>query len=153
MVHPLVPQITELATPIAQELNLEVVDVVFQTNKRPPVLRVDVRNLVTDTSLEDCEKMSKALEIILDAQEIVPGAYILEVSSPGTGRQLTTDRELRAFKGFPVIVKTNAPYEDHQEWRGNLQGRDETAVYLNQKGRAIAIPRELITTIQLDDQA
>lgn len=36
MTHPLIPQIIELAAPIVQEMGLEVVDVVFQTNKRPP---------------------------------------------------------------------------------------------------------------------
>lgn len=152
MTHPLIPQIIELATPIAQQLGLEVVGAVFQTNQRPPILRVDVRNLSEDTSLNDCEQMSRALEKTLDETEIVPGAYVLEISSPGISRQLTTDREFVAFKGFSVIVKTFAPYEDHKEWQGKLQGRDEQAVYLNRKGRAIAIPRELVAKVQLNDQ-
>lgn len=150
MTHPLIPEIIDLATPVAQELNLEVVGVIFQTNRRPPVLRVDVRNCEADTSLDDCERMSRALETILDAQEIIPGSYVLEISSPGISRQLTSEREFVAFKGFSVIVKTTVPYEDHGEWRGQLQGRDEAAVYLNQKGRAIAIPRQIVATVQLD---
>lgn len=150
MTHPLIPQILEIATPIAEELELEIVEIVFQTNKRPPVLRVDIRNLSSDTSLDDCERMSRALEAALDATEIIPDSYVLEISSPGISRQLTTDREFTVFKGFAVLVKTNALYENHKEWRGKLQGRDEEAVYINQKGRAIAIPRQLIATVQLD---
>jgi ribosome maturation factor RimP len=111
---------------------------------------VDIRNPVADTSLNDCEKMSRALEASLDAAEIVSSSYVLEVSSPGISRQLTSEREFIAFKGFAVIVKTSAPYENHQEWRGQLQGRDENAVYINQKGRAIAIPRQLVAKVQLD---
>ena len=152
MTHPLIPQIIELATPIAQQLNLEVVGAVFQTNQRPPILRVDVRNLSNDTSLNDCEQMSRALETTLDEIEVIPGAYVLEISSPGISRQLTTEREFVAFKGFSVIVKTFAPYKDQKEWQGKLQGRDEQAVYLNRQGRAIAIPRELIAKVQLNDQ-
>jgi ribosome maturation factor RimP len=151
MTHPLIPQILELATPIAERLGLEVVGAVFQTNKTPPVLRVDVRNLQTDTGLDDCEKMSRALEEELDATQWIPDSYILEISSPGTSRQLATDREFIAFKGFPVRVKTYSPYEGQKEWRGNLQGRDEQGVYLNQKGRAIAIPRQAIAKVQLDE--
>ena len=150
MTHPLIPQIIDLATPIAQQLGLEVVGVIFQTNRRPPVLRVDVRNCEADTSLDDCERMSKALTEILDATEIIPTSYILEISSPGISRQLTTEREFIAFKGFTVIVKTFAPYENQKEWRGQLQGRDEEAIYLNQKGRARAIPRQLVAKVQLD---
>ena len=152
MTHPLIPQIIELATPIAQQLNLEVVGAVFQTNQRPPILRVDVRNLSEDTSLKDCEQMSRALEKTLDETELVPGAYVLEISSPGISRQLTTDREFITFKGFAVIVKTFAPYKDQKEWQGKLQGRDAQAVHLNRQGRAIAIPRELIAIVQLNDQ-
>ncbi|MDJ0548531.1 MAG: ribosome maturation factor RimP, partial [Microcystis sp. M49637_WE12] len=60
MTHPLIADLLHLATPIAENLGLEVVDIVFQTNKRPPVLRVDIRNLAGDTGLEDCEQMSRA---------------------------------------------------------------------------------------------
>ncbi len=153
MTHPVIAQIIELATPVAKNLNLEIVDAIFQTNKTPPVLRVDVRNLAEDTSLENCEQMSKALEAELDAAEIIPGSYVLEVSSPGISRTLTTDREFIAFKGFTVTVKTFAPYKQHKQWQGNLQGRDDEAIYLNQKGKAIAIPRDLVATVRLQDDS
>jgi ribosome maturation factor RimP len=152
MAHPLVSQILDLAAPVAEELGLEVVGVVFHTNQRPPVLRVDIRNPHQETGLDDCERMSRALEVILDKAEIIVDAYILEVSSPGISRQLTTDREYISFKGFPVIVSTFPPYEGQQEWTGQLIRRDETSVYLNQKGRAIAIPRVQITKVRLDER-
>ncbi|MFH7025782.1 MAG: ribosome maturation factor RimP [Heteroscytonema crispum UTEX LB 1556] len=152
MTHPLVPQIIDLATPVAEELGLELVGVVFHTNKRPPVLRVDIRNPNQDTGLDDCERMSRALEACLDATDIIPDAYELEVSSPGISRQLTTDREFISFKGFPVIVSLSQPYDGQQQWTGQLIRRDETKVYLNQKGRVIEIPRPLITRVQLDER-
>ncbi len=151
MTHPLIPQIIDLATPIVQEMGLEIVDVVFQTNKRPPVLRVDIRNPISDTSLNDCEQVSRALESILDEAAIIPGAYVLEISSPGISRYLSSERDFIAFKGFEVSVKTNPPYMDKKEWQGRLQGRDEKALYLNRKGRAIAIPCSVITQVQLTD--
>jgi ribosome maturation factor RimP len=150
MTHPVVPQIIELASPLAEDLNLELVDAVFQTNKTPPILRIDVRNPHSDTSLENCEQMSRILEEKLDLTEIIPGAYVLEISSPGISRTLTTDREFIAFKGFAVTIKTFAPYKSKKEWKGRLQQRDETAIQINQKGKAIAIPRELVARVQLD---
>lgn len=150
MTHPLVPEIIAVAEPIAGQLGLEVVGVVFQTNKRPPVLRLDIRNLSTQTSLNDCEQMSRALEVELDTAELIPDSYILEVSSPGISRQLTTDREFISFKGFAVTVKSYAPFEGKKEWQGKLQGRDTQAVYLNKKGRYLAIPRHLVAKVHLD---
>lgn len=152
MTHPLIPQIIDLATPVAETLGLEVVGAVFHTNQRPPVLRVDIRNLISDTSLDDCEKMSRAFEATLDAAAIIPDAYVLEISSPGISREIATDREFIAFKGFAVKVMTSQPYEGQQEWSGQLKSRDDNAVYLNQKGRAIAIPRSLVTRVQLDEK-
>ena len=152
MTHPVVPQIIELASPLAEDLDLELVDAVFQTNKTPPILRIDVRNPHGDTSLENCEQMSIILSEKLDLTEIIPGAYVLEISSPGISRTLTSDREFIAFKGFAVSIKTFAPYKNKKEWQGRLQHRDETAIHINQKGKAIAIPRELVAKVQLDDE-
>jgi ribosome maturation factor RimP len=152
MTHPLIPEILNLATPIGDKLGLEVVEIVFQTNKNPPVLRVYIRSLQDDTSLDNCEQMSKQLEEILDSQDIIPGNYLLEISSPGISRQLTVDRDFISFKGFPVEVETYTLYKNQQKWQGNLQGRDEQSVYINQKGKAIAIPRELVAKVQLEDK-
>ena len=151
MAHPLVPKIVDLAIPVAAELGLEVVGVVFHTNQHPPTLRVDIRNSQQDTSLEDCERMSRALEAALDATDVIPDAYVLEISSPGIPRDLTTDREFTSFKGFPVLVTTIEPHEGQKAWVGNLIRRDEDTLYLNLKGRAIAIPRDLIDKVQLDE--
>ncbi|MEY2857013.1 MAG: hypothetical protein RLZZ74_1325 [Cyanobacteriota bacterium] len=151
MTHPVVPKIIELASPLAEDLNLELVDAVFQTNKTPPILRIDVRNADGNTSLENCEQMSRILEEKLDLTEIIPGAYVLEISSPGISRTLTTEKEFIAFKGFGVIIKTFAPYKNKKQWQGRLQSRDETNIHINDRGKAIAIPRELIAKVQLDD--
>jgi ribosome maturation factor RimP len=154
MAHPLIPQITDIANPIAAELGLEVVAVIFHTHERPPSLRVDIRNPTEDTGLQDCERMSRALEEALDATEVIPFAYSLEVSSPGTSRQLTTDREFNAFSGFAVQVTTDRPLndkDDKTEWQGQLIRRDETTIYLSQKGRTIQIPRELVSKVSLHD--
>ena len=149
MPHPIVPQIIELANPIAQSLGLEVVGAVFQTNQAPPVLRVDVRNLQQETGLEDCERMSKLLEATLDTQAIIPDSYVLEISSPGIPQSLTTDREFISFRGFTVTVTTSEVFQGHKEWQGKLVNRDEMAIHLNQKGRVVKIPRSIVGQVLL----
>lgn len=152
MTHPLVPQVLQLAAPVAESLGLEVVSAVFHTNQSPPVLRIDVRNLTADTGLEDCERMSHALDPVLDESNLIPDAYVLEVSSPGISRSLSTDREFISFKGFSVVVTTYEPFQGQKSWGGQLIRRDDEAVHLSQKGRAIAIPRNLIMAVQLDEK-
>lgn len=149
MTHPLTPQIWQIAESVAPSLGLEVIDVVFHTHKSPPVLRIDVRNLSTHTGLDDCERMTYALEGKLD--ELLPHAYVLEVSSPGTDRQLLHDREFRAFKGFKVSVSCTTKFHDRLQWQGQLVERTETEVIISQKGKLVAIPRTQISKVELAD--
>lgn len=153
MTHPLIPHVLDLAAPLAERLGLDVVDAVFQTNHSPPVLRIDVRNCQQeDTSLEDCEQMSQVLEAALDESELIPDAYVLEVSSPGVSSLLLSERDFIAFKGFMVEVQLTEPYKSRQTWLGQLVKRDDDMLYLSLKGRPIKLPRSLVDVVQLSDQ-
>lgn len=150
MTHPLIPQIIDLATPVAEGLGLELVAAVLHTNERPPALRIDIRNLSTDTGLADCERMSRSLEAVLDEAELIPFPYSLEISSPGTAHNLTTDREFEVFRGFTVSVQLHQPLKGKTELKGQLKERDDTTIHLTQKGRVIAIPRPIVSAVVLD---
>ncbi len=152
MTHPLIPQILLIAQPVADQLNLEVVNAVFHTHQSPPVLRLDVRNLAGDTGLQDCEAMSRAFEDALEIAGLIPDAYVLEVSSPGVSSVLSSDREFTSFRGFPVRVTTEPPFQGQPHWEGSLIGRDPAAVKLTRRGRVIAIPLELVVQVELQDQ-
>ena len=149
MSHPLIPQIFQIAEEVASPLGLEVVDVVLHTNKNPVVLRVDIRNPDQNTGLDDCERMSRSLEPTLDAADLIPHAYVLEISSPGAERQLQGDREFVAFRGFMVTVGTTDLHEGKQCWSGHLMSRNETHVTISIKGRIVNIPRELVDRVEL----
>ena len=154
MAHPLIPKVLDLAAPVAERLGLDVVDAVFQTNHSPPVLRIDVRNSQKDdTSLEDCEQMSQALESILDEMDLIPDTYVLEVSSPGISSELKADRDFIVFKGFMVEVQLTEPYKNRQTWFGQLLKRDDDHVYLSRKGKPTKLPRALVQIVQLSNQA
>lgn len=153
MAHPVIPQVLEIANSIATDLELEVVGAVFQTNHSPPVLRVDVRNLnETDTSLDDCERMSIALGEGIEAANLLPDAYVLEVSSPGVSNQLETDRDFIVFKGFAIEVTLHTPHKGKKVWIGTLLERTENKLTISQRGRRIALPSELIKSVLLSNQ-
>ncbi|MCS6782884.1 MAG: ribosome maturation factor RimP [Gloeomargarita sp. SKYBB_i_bin120] len=154
MTHPVIPQVLALARPIGESLGLEVVGASFHTNQVPPVLRIDIRHPYQDTGLDDCERMTQALSPALDAVDWFPEAYILEVSSPGVGEELVTDRDFQVFQGFAVQVELHTPYRGRREWRGRLLRRDAEAVLLNQRGRTVRLLRAWVARVMLttDDQ-
>jgi ribosome maturation factor RimP len=153
MAHPLIPQVLDLASPLAEQLGLEIVGAVFHTHQSPPVLRLDVRSCQQeDTSLEDCARMSQAFEAALDTAELLPDAYVLEVSSPGISPILSSDRDFTIFKGFMVEVQLTEPYKDRDTWVGQLLRRDEEALYLSRKGKPLKLPRAQVKVVQLSDE-
>ncbi|MGD1906985.1 MAG: ribosome maturation factor RimP [Leptolyngbyaceae cyanobacterium] len=154
MTHPLIPDILAIAEPIAEQFHLDIVETVFQTNQSPPVLRIDIRNRhQADTGLDDCEQMSHALDEVLESSGLIPGAYVLEVSSPGISSTLLTDRDFIVFKGFMVEADLQETYKNKTTWIGQLTSRDETSLTLSQKGRSIKIPRDLVSAVRLSNQA
>lgn len=77
-------------------------------------------------SLEDCARFSRKLSEALDADEsAVPGAYLLEVSSPGLERALLSVADFVRFRGLVARVKLAQPAADGQKLlRGTLEGFD-----------------------------
>lgn len=154
MTHPIIPQVLTLAAPVAERLGLEVVEAVFQTNQSPPVLRLDVRSLENeDTGLEDCERMSQALEEVLDGSDLIPDTYVLEISSPGVSSDLSTDRDFIVFKGFMVEVRLAAPHRGQSTWVGQLVRRDDTTVVISQRGKLITLPRDSVIAVELSNES
>lgn len=153
MTHPIITQLLPLAEPIAQELGLEIIDAVFQTNQSPPVLRLSIRNLGQDTGLQDCETLSRALDEMLADHNIIPDAYVLEVSSPGLSDILSADRDFTTFRGFPVGVKTRELFKGKAEWIGTLVEKKDTVLTLNLKGRIVSIPLDIVEQVKLKTEA
>lgn len=153
MVHPLVTQVEALAHPVAQELGLELVNVVFHTNQYPPVLRIDIRpaDPGKDTSHAHCEVMSEVLGTRLDEVDLVESNYVLEVSSPGLDGVLTSDRDFTVFKGFPVQVSLDPPHKGRSQWQGSLLARDAEHLLLSQKGRPVKLPRSAVQRVVLQE--
>jgi ribosome maturation factor RimP len=93
-----------------EEMGYELVELEQAGSRARPVLRVyldrpDSRPGEPAVSVEDCTRVSRALEPWLDAREGLSDRYVLEVSSPGVERPLLRARDWRRFAGEPVAVK------------------------------------------------
>ncbi|HTA81184.1 MAG TPA: ribosome maturation factor RimP [Terracidiphilus sp.] len=96
---------------------------------------------------EDCAAFSRDFGVLLDVEDLVPGAeYTLEVSSPGLDRKLTKLEEFRRFAGSLVKVQTFEPVRNNRHWQGRLSAGegdtivlDLTAVRQNSKSRKAGV--------------
>lgn len=141
-------QIYEMANPMAQEMGLALVDVEWIKESGHQYLRayIDKPGGVTHG---DCKAFSHALGDAIEQADVIPHAYVLEVSSPGLERILKTERDFAYFKGRNVQARTRPPYLGQREWAGKLLGVNDQEVSLEIEGTVHQIPRDQVSRIRL----
>jgi ribosome maturation factor RimP len=111
----------DIVEPIALELGLELVDVEHRREGRGAILRLYIDRPGGGVTLDELTAVSRQVSDVLDVHEdAVPGAYTLEVSSPGINRPLTRPAHFPPFIGKRVHVKTRLPLGDRHSFRGVL---------------------------------
>lgn len=121
----------QLLTPIADGNGVEIYDVEYVKEGSDWYLRAYI-DKPEGVNIIDCENVSRALSDALDAEDFIPDAYILEVSSPGLGRTLKKDRHLEKSLGETVEVRTYKPIEKQKEFEGVLKAYDKDTVTIEQ---------------------
>ncbi len=148
--HPLLADLERLAATEAQAVDLQVVAVHVHTHRIPMTVQVMVRRSDgSDVSLEACAAFSGPLGDALELSALLDSPYVLEVSSPGIGEELMSDRDFTSFRGFPVAVTVNDGNGAEQIREGLLLGRDDLSVQLNVRGRTLRFPRAAVTHVRL----
>ena len=113
-----------LISPTLGSMGYELVRVMFQGKTRPTLQvmaeRVDGRPMTVD----DCADISRSLSALLDVEDPIDGAYVLEVSSPGIDRPLTRAKDFAVWAGFEARVETDQPIEGRRRFKGRLLGLD-----------------------------
>jgi ribosome maturation factor RimP len=151
-------QIETLIQPILDDLELELVDLVYQRETRGWVLRIllDKEGGIT---LDACAEASREFSTILEVEDIIDSAYTLEVSSPGLDRPLKKARDFERFSGQQVKVKTAVAIDPDERGRkrktfvGQLDGLDNNKVLITLKEKQavqVAIPMDKIDTANLE---
>lgn len=79
----------------------------------------------------DCELVSQQVGTILDVEDVIPGHYTLEVSSPGVERKLLKPGDFERFQGKKAKVTLREPVEDQRHWEGTLAGFEEGVISLD----------------------
>lgn len=118
-----------LITPVADELGYLLWDVEYVKEGADMILRVTIDRdpSVSEEgiTIDDCERMTRAIDPLLDEADPIEDSYLLEVSSPGIERELTRPEHFEACAGEEVELRLFAPMDGSKAWRGILVGLDE----------------------------
>ena len=99
----------------------------------------------------DCELVSHQVGPLLDVEDLFPGHYLLEVSSPGVDRPLFKRADYERFAGRRVKIRTQAPINGQRNFRGQLKGIDGDVVRLEaEPGGEIEIDFANITKANIE---
>jgi ribosome maturation factor RimP len=114
-------RIRDLSDQLAGSMALEVVLVEIKGGGGSPIVRtyIDKPGGVT---LEDCERFSKRLSVLLDVEDWIPCGYTLEVSSPGIDRPLVKEADFERFAGKGVRVRARSAIAGQRNFQGKILG-------------------------------
>ena len=93
-------QVSELIEPTLRDMGFELVRALASGGQRPTLQIMVERGDYAPTTLEDCAEVSRAVSALLDVADLLPGAYRLEVSSPGIDRPLVRRSDYERFAGL-----------------------------------------------------
>ena len=137
-----------LVLPLVEANNFELVDVEYVKEAGTWYLRIYI-DKEGGININDCELVSRAFSDILDKEDPIEDAYILEVSSPGLGRPLKKDKDFQRHLGDEVEVRTYKPINKQKEFVGLLDAWDKETVTLQmESGEMMTIARTDIALIR-----
>ena len=112
-------KIATLIIPTLADLGFELVRVQLGGGKTRPTLQIMAEpEPVRAMTVEDCSLISQQLSALLDVHDAVPGAYVLEVSSPGIDRPLTRVKDFEQWSGHEAQIETHERINDRARFRG-----------------------------------
>ena len=138
----------QLLSPIVEQYGVEIYDVEYVKEGKDYYLRAYI-DKPEGVNIQDCENVSRALSDVLDEEDFIPDAYILEVSSPGLGRILKKDRHLEKSLGEAVELKTYKPIDKQKEFAGVLKAYDKQSIIIEEDGAERTFARADIATVRL----
>lgn len=146
-------ELASLAEPVLQDLGFRLVRVKV-SGRDGKTVQVMAERPDGTINIDDCETISRQLSPLLDVNDLVPGAYRLEVSSPGIDRPLVRPSDFEDWSGHEAKIELNEPVEGRKRFRGALDGYEDgevrIKVEIKDAGEAvIGIPVGLVAEAHL----
>lgn len=144
----LILNLEKIIGPVVDQLGYELYHIEFVKESDEYFLRVYI-DKEQGISLQDCEKVSRSISDILDAEDPIDDPYYLEVSSPGIERILYNDKHLEKSMDKDIIIKLIKKFNGSKQYEGKLRRFDSKYVVIESNDLESNIPREFIKSISL----
>jgi ribosome maturation factor RimP len=132
-------QLSELLGPVVSDLGYELWELEYAARPGGGLLRLYIDS-PDGISVDDCERVSRAVSETLDASDPIPGHYTLEVSSPGLDRVLRTRAQFERFSGEQVRLEMARPVAGRRRFQGRLAEVGEREITLEVEGASVRLP-------------
>jgi len=149
MSAPKLEQLTQLLTPTVEAQGVELYDLAFIKEGQDRILRLYI-DKDQGIGIEDCEKVSRAAEAVLDEHDPIEQSYYLEVSSPGVERKLSKPAHFKRYIGHKVLLRLYGPLDGRRNFTGELTGyQDDILTLTEEDGNIRNIPTSQIGNCRL----
>ncbi len=135
---------------VADDSDLEICGLNIKTSQNPIVIEIIIQKTNgDDISLDDCALFNTPASDEIEKSNLLNCSYVLEISSQGVSDELTSERDFKTFKGFPVNVELNQKNSKIKFLNGLLHEKSNDYLAINIKGRIKKIPFDEVLKISL----
>ncbi len=144
--------IRSIIEPAVEDLGYEIIRLKWMGGDKYKTLQIMIEpKSGKPVRVEDCEKVSHTVSALLDVSDVIPGAYRLEVSSPGIDRPLTRKKDFEAYLGFETKIETREGIDGRRKFRGKVTKLDDDKIEfeLSDEKKTFTIPWSKIQEAKL----
>ena len=142
-------KIEAIAGRVAEPAGIEIVEIELKGGGQNRFLRISI-DKPEGVTHADCELISHEVGTILDVEDVVPGHYTLEVSSPGVERKLSKIRDFERFQGEKIKAILREPVDNSRRWEGTLASCADGLITLETpEGKTVQFPFDQVEKANL----
>ena len=135
---------------VAKEFNLKIHSLDILTNQNPIIIKIIIcKTNNDDITLDDCSRFNTPATTVIENSNLLKCSYVLEISSQGVSDELTSERDFKTFKGFPVNVELNQKNSQIKFLNGLLYEKSKDYLAINIKGKIKKIPFNEVLKVSL----
>jgi ribosome maturation factor RimP len=123
-------RLAEIIDPIVSDMGFDLVRLRLMGGNTP-TLQIMAERPTGGIEVDDCADISNAVSAVLDVEDPILDAYVLEVSSPGVDRPLTRLKDFATYEGYEAKVETQDLIDGRKRFRGILAGVEGNEVLIN----------------------
>ena len=140
----------KLLKKVANIWNYEIFSLNIKTNQNPNIIEITIKKINgDDISIDDCALFNTPASEEIENSNLLNCSYVLEISSQGVSDELTSERDFKTFKGFPVNVELNQKNSKIKFLNGLLYEKSKDYLAINIKGKIKKIPFDEVLKISL----